>query len=360
MRINPAIFLGRTKDVAVTRDFKANTDIDPISLELPGYYTEILLKFLLNVTAVSTPSPETDWQAKVIKSLKIEPTNVAPFLELDDGRELYYEDFIRAEGSLYVPDLPSAVGETKNVGWQLPVHFGDEYRETYDISDVIATRGLNNLCFKMKWGDASDVGTGYAINSGKIELSIAYVVLQPGISEVQGFPGRAAPPRVARPTIWQPQWHIHRIRDLVSETDTLSFRENFLNGFFLREVLMMVFSNYRKEAEDLRDNVVTELQIANKEGKDFYTKDWQGLELENMRDFHLSEPLVGVAWLDLKEIFHKTAAGLYLVNANDLQWKLTIDNVSDENKADIILVYRTHYPIDAKADVIGAPVLQPG
>lgn len=359
MRINPAIFLGRTKDVAITRKWEANTDIDPISLELPGYYCEILLKFLLNVSAVSTPTPETDWQAKVIKSLKIEPTNVAPFLELDDGRQLYYEDFIRAEGSLYVPDLPSAVGETKDVEWQLPIHFGDEYSEAYDISDVIATRGLNNLSFKMRWGSALDLDSGgnYIINSGKVELSIAYVVLQPGISEVQGFPGRAAPPRVARPTIWQPQWHIDKFLDITTPRPSLGYKKNFLNGFFLREVLIMVLKNNVR-----MDRVLRKLQIANKEGKDFYTKDWEGIELENMRDFHLSEPLVGVAWLDLKEIFHKTAAGLYLVNANDLQWKLTIENVSDAegNAADIILVYRTHYPIDAKAEIKGAPVLQPG
>lgn len=359
MKINPALLLGRTKKEVITRPFEANQEIDPIPLTLPGYHTQYLAKVSLYVRAGSTPDPHTDWPGHIIKSLKIEPTNVAPFLELDDGRELYYEDYIRAEGSLYTPDLPEK-NEAKWVKFQLPIHPGDEYREDYDVSDVIATRGLTNLSFKMKWGNGDDLGTGYEIEEAddagvksKVELEICYVVLQPGILETQAFPGRALPGRAPRPSFWQPQWHVHRIRDITSTHDTLSLRENFLNGFFLREVLMMVA---RKENDDLVlvDNIVTELQIANKEGKDFLTKDWEGLENDNMRDFRLpAPPLVGVAWIDLKEIFHRTAAGIYLANANDLQWKFTIENVSLTNPGTIILVYRTHDSVPSRTDVKG-------
>jgi len=356
MKINPALLLGRTKKEVITRAFEANQEINPIPLTLPGYHAQYLVKVSLYVRAGSTPSPHADYPGHIIKSLKVEPTNVAPFLELDDGRELYYEDYIRAEGSLYTPGLPEA-NEAKWVKFQFPIHPGDEYREDYDISDVIAARGLTNLSFKMKWGSEDDLGEGYTIEAAddagvksKIELEICYVVLQPGILETQAFPGRALPGRTPRPSFWQPQWHVHRVRDITSTYDTLSLRENFLNGFFLREVLMMVVRN---ETDDLVDNIVTELQIANKEGKDFLTKDWQGLENDNMRDFHLSAPLTGVAWIDLKEIFHRTAAGIYLASAADLQWKFTIENVSLANPGTIILVYRTHDLADARTDVKG-------
>lgn len=355
MKINPALLLGRTKKEVITRPFEADTEIDPIPLTLPGYHTQYLAKVSLYVRAGSTPDPHADYPGHIIKSLKIEPTNVAPFLELDDGRELYYEDYIRAEGSLYVPDLPEA-NEAKWVKFQLPIHPGDEYREDYDISDIIAARGLTNLSFKMKWGSEDDLGTGYEIEAAddagvksKIELEICYVALQPGILETQAFPGRALPGRAPRPSFWQPQWHVARIRNITSTYDTLSLRENFLNGFFLREVLMMVLD----DTDALVDNIVTELQIANKEGKDFLTKDWTGLENDNMRDFRLSAPLAGVAWIDLKEIFHRSAAGIYLASADDLQWKFTIENVSLASPGTIVLVYRTHDSVTSRTDVKG-------
>ena len=356
MKINPALLLGRTKREVITRAFDSNNDIDPIPLTLPGYYTRVTAKFFLYVTAGSTPLPDADYPGQIMRSLKIEPTNERPFCELDDGRQLYYEDFIRAEGSLYKEALPEA-GESKWVRWHLPVHFGDEYKEDYDISDVIAKRGLSNLAFKMKWGTASDLGTGYQIaaadangKKSRVELEICYVVLQPGIRETQAFPGTVPlPGRVRAPSFWQPQWHVDKELQITATHDSLSFKKKFLNGFFLREAVMMVLD----DTDALRDDIVTELQIADKEGKDFFTKEWMGLETDNMRDFHLSAPLVGVVWIDFKKIFHKTAAGIYLASADDLNWKFTIENVSLAHPANIVVVYRTHYRVASRSDVVG-------
>ncbi len=356
MRINPALLLGRTKREVITRAFDANNDIDPIPLTLPGYYTRVTAKLFLYVTAGSTPSPDADYPGQIMRSVKIEPTNVAPFCELDDGRQLYYEDFIRAEGSLYKEALPSA-GETKWVRWHLPIHFGDEYKEDYDISDVIAKRGLSNLAFKMKWGNEGDLGTGYTIaaadangKKSRVELEICYVVLQPGIRETLAFPGTVPlPGRVRTPSFWQPQWHVDKELQITATHDSLSFKKKFLNGFFLREAVMMVLD----DTDTLRDDIVTELQIADKEGKDFFTKEWMGLETDNMRDFHLSTPLVGVVWIDFKKIFHKTAVGIYLASADDLNWKFTIENVSIAHPASIVVVYRTHYRVASRSDVVG-------
>lgn len=356
MRINPALLLGRTKREVITRAFDANNDIDPIPLTLPGYYTRVTAKFFLYVTAGSTPSPDADYPGEIMKSGKIEPTNVAPFYEMDDGRQLYYEDFIRAEGSLYKEALPSA-GQSKWVRWHLPIHFGDEYKEDYDISDIIATRGLSNLAFKMKWGTEDDLGTGYTIaaadangKKSRVELEICYVVLHAGIREIQAFPGMVPlPGRVRAPSFWQPHWHVDREPQITATRDSLSFKKKFLNGFFLREAIMMVLD----DTDTLRDDIVTELQIADKEGKDFFTKELMGLETDNMRDFHLSTPLVGVVWIDFKKIFHKTAAGIYLASADDLNWKFTIENVSVDHPASIVIVYRTHERAPSRSDVVG-------
>jgi len=348
--INPALFLAKTKKVSVTRSFVASTAVDPIDLELPGYYLDIVVKFLLNVTGGSTVSPATDWHAAVIKNLEIEASNAKPYLEHDDGRYLRYENWLRSHGAVNIPDLPDADEEDLDVKWQIHIHPGDNFLDPFDISDVIATRGLSNLVFKLTWGAASDLGTGYTINSGTVELIINYVVLQPNISEQRAFPGMTAlPGRVAVPSFWQPQWRIVKFRNINTTYANLGFEENFLNGFFLKEVLMLV-----KDVDgDLVNNVVTEVQITNKEGFEYFDKDFTDILDDNMRDYELTSALTGVVLLDLRDIFQKTKAGLYLANAQDLKWHFTIDNVDTDTGAEVVLVYRTHYRTTSRADVIG-------
>jgi len=347
--INPALFLAKTKKVSVTRNFEENTAVDPINLELPGYYCDILVKFLLNVTAGSSVSPATDWHAEVIKNLEIEASNQKPYLEHDDGRYLRYENWLKSHGTVNIPDLPEADEEEVDLRWQIHVHPGDNFLDPFNISDVIAKRGLSNLVFKLTWGDDDDLGTGYTINSGRVELIINYVVLQPGISEVRAFPGTAVPGRVAVPSFWQPQWRIVKFRNINTTYDNLGYEENFLNGFFLREVLMLV-----KDVDgDLVNNVVTEVQITDKEGFEYFNKDFTDILEDNMRDFELTDRLTGVVLLDLREIFQKTKAGLYLASAENLKWHFTIENVTTTTGAEVVLVYRTHFRENSLAKVIG-------
>lgn len=347
--INPALFLAKTKKVSVTRSFVENTAVDPISLELPGYYCDIVVKFLLNITCGSSVSPATDWHAAVIKNLEIEASNAKPYLEHDDGRYLRYENWLRSHGAVNIPDLPDADDEEVDVKWQIHIHPGDKFLDPFDISDVIATRGLSNLVFKLTWGDKDDLGTGYTINSGTVELVINYVVLQPGISEVRAFPGTALPGRTPLPSFWQPQWRIVKIRNINTTYSNLGFEENFLNGFFLREVLMLV-----KDVDgDLANNIVTEVQITNKEGFEYFDKDFEDILNDNMREYELTGALTGVVLLDLRDIFQKTKAGLYLANAQDLKWHFTIENVATDTGAEVVLVYRTHYRTNSLAKIIG-------
>lgn len=347
--INPALLLAKTKKVAITRKWEAATEIDPIALELPGYYCDMLLKFSLVLDTGSTVSPATDWDAKIVQDLVVKPTNLKPFLELDDARQLKYENFLRAHGALYIPDLPAENLEDQPVAWQYHIHPGDSFLDRYDISDIIATRGLSNLSFSMRWGSDSDLGTGYIIKSGKVELVISYAVLQPGITELRTFPGMPAlAGRVAIPSFWQPQWRVVRFPEIKAEYKSLTYEKDFLNGFFLREVLMM----FLDKTNAFRDDLVTQLQITDKEGYEYFIKDLTELELENMEDFELTSPLVGIAWIDLKKVFQKTRAGLYIAKAEDLKWHFTI-NASETDPATIVLVHRTHFRTGARADVVG-------
>jgi len=348
MRANPNYFIARTKEIPGIRTYQADTDINPIPLDLRGYYTELLIKLTLDVETGSSPSTAPLWYANLLNSIKIEPSNSAPFISLDDGRYLYYEDYLRSEGSLDIPELPGA-NLRQTITWQLPVHFGDEYRNEHDVSDVIPTRGLNDLRFRMRWGSASDLGTGYTIHSGSVELEVSYVTLQPGVRESQAFPGIPFPGKTRLPCLWRPHWHTQQIRDIQIAYSGFGLKESLPQKLYLREVLILVLD----DTDSLVDTILTELQIRDRGGSDFLTKSWIGLERENMRDFRLPSRLIGVGWVDLKRLFQTGPAGHYLSKQGDFDWNLTIQNVSLANRARVVFVYRTHKAIKSRHDIIG-------
>jgi len=345
--INPALLLARTKKEAITRNWAAGVEIDPIPLELPGYYNDILLKLSLKLDTGSTVDPATDWDAKVFKNLQIKASNLKPYLDLEDARYLKYENHLRAHGALHIPDLPDANLEDQEVKFQYHIHPGDNFLDKTDITDVIARRGLNNLALRLTWGENSDLGTGYEIQSGKVEVVTSYVVLQSGIRETQVFPGMALPGMVARPSFFQPQWRVEEFGP-IKVKKTFGYVQNFMNGFLLREVLLIVLD----KNGDFRDDLVTQIRIADKEGFDFWTKDLEELELENMQEFELSEPLTGIAWSNLKDIWQKTRAGVYFAHGEDMKWNFTTECTEDDY-AYIVLVYRTHWRTGSRADVVG-------
>lgn len=348
--INPTLLLARTKKEAITRNFSAGVEIDPIPLELPGYYCDLLLRFNLILDTNSTVIPATDWDAKIFKDLWIKSSNERPYLDLSDARYLKYLNYLRAHGALHIPDLPAANLEDQEVKWQYHIHPGDNFLDKKDITDVIARRGLNNLALRLTWGENSDLGTGYTIKAGsKVEVVTSYVVLQPGIRETQAFPGMALPGRVARPSFFQPQWRIDKFGPIEDTHENYGYVKNFMNGFLLREVLLIVLDATTLEP---RDDLVTQIRIANKEGFDFWTKDLEELELENMQEFELASPLTGIAWINLKDIWQKTRAGVYFASAEDMKWNFTTECTSTD-KAYIVLVYRTHWLTDSRADVVG-------
>lgn len=346
--INPALLLGKTKKVTITRSYSSGANIDPIPLSLPGYYPDIIVKILLNVTAGSSVSPATDFWAAVFQNMKIEASNLKPYFEADDGRYLHYENRLFSHDSITLPTLPAA-SATADVRWQYHIHPGDNWLDKFDITDIIATRGLSGLCFKGQWGTNASLGTGYTINSGEIELIINYVILQPNVTEVRAFPGTALPGATPIPSFWQPQWRYVKFRNINTVYPALSFEEDFLSGFFLRDVFLFV----EDSTSALVNTILTSLQITDKEGYEFFNKDFTDILEDNMRDFELTSRLTGVIYLDLRDIFQKTRSGLYLADAKDVLWNFTIANVAVGTPAEITLWYRTHWRTKSRTDVVG-------
>lgn len=350
--IDPKIFLGKEKPIIKTEAFVADGRAQ-LFLNLPGYYNEVLLKLDLEIEAGSSPSEDTYPLARLIKRLEIQADNSIPFLEIPTpyaGMFLQILDQIMLKGSLSIPSLPEA-GETETVSYQIPFHCGDHFTEHWDISDVIATRGLSNLVLTATFGSASDLGSGYVINSGTLSAEIEYVLLQPGVTEQKAFapkgwyPGQlnAAGRRIV-PAFWQPGTKVH-IADYPAGTAIGEKTVNFLNGFWLKDVLVLVFDS----TGALREDVVSRVKIETKDGIELFNKTFRTIELDNMRDFNYYTPLTGVAYVNLRKVFEVGRSGKKLVNAGDVLWKLTLD----EANSTVVFAYRIHTPAEALARIVG-------
>lgn len=352
MALDKRIFLGKTKPIVKIEDFEASGR-SQILLNLPGYYTELLLKIDLSITAGSTPSADTYPLARLIKALEIQADNSRPFLEFPTpyaGMLLEIFDQIMLKGSLYIPSLPSA-GETTTVSYQIPYHCGDDFLEKWDTADVIATRGLSNLVLTVNWGAASDLGDDYIINSGTIQAVINYLLLQPGVTEQRAFAPRGWSPgqlnargRRIVPAFWQPGTKVQEV-NYPTGTALGEKTVNFLNGFFLRDVLFLVFDS----TGALREDVITRIKIETKDGIELFNKTFREIELDNMRTHNYYTPLTGVGYIDLRELLETPKTGRKLVEADDLQWKLTLA----EANSTVVFMYRIHHPAEALSRIAG-------
>ncbi|MQY69692.1 MAG: hypothetical protein GH145_02365 [Firmicutes bacterium] len=354
MILDKSIFLGKSKPIVKTEDFEADGR-SQILLNLPGYYNEILLKIDLEIQASDSPEAEADTYplARVIKALEIQADNSRPFLELPTpyaGMLLEIFDQIMLKGSLYVPSLPDA-GETATVSYQIPYHCGDDFLEKWDTSDVIAKRGLSNLVLTVNWGAASDLGDNYIINSGTIQAVVNYILLQPGVTEQRAFapkgwvPGQlnARGKRIV-PAFWQPGTKVAEV-NYPTGTALGEKTVNFLNGFFLRDVLFLVFDS----TGALREDVISRVKIETKDGIELFNATFREIMLDNMRDHNYYTPLTGVGYIDLRELLETPKTGRKLVEADDLQWKLTLA----EANSTVVFMYRIHHPAEALAKIAG-------
>jgi len=358
--LDPKIFLSQTRPIITTDPFRANGK-SQIRLDLPGYYCEILLEAIFRVAATYEEESHLypDGISRIMKSLKIQADNSDPFIDLPDpyaGRELWKSDYIRAEGSLALPTMPGA-DEEDDIVLRLPIHGGDFYKNRYDSSEVIARRELSNLALTVTWGTETDIGIGYTIDADHsyLKATVSYLLLQPGISEQKAFapkgwyPGQIVNGVRIIPSFWQPGTKEAKFQN-INASGTLT--KNFLNGFYLKDVMMLVFDS----TNVLREDIVTQVKIKTKYGREIFTDTFLNIEAENMRTSHLSSVLTGVLWIDLRDIFSTPRSGVRIADSDDLQWEFEISStagVSTSTPATIILLYRTHASARARTDIIG-------
>lgn len=228
--------------VPVKIPFEANT---PKELDLPtdGFITHIDLKMKLNVTtdATSGGTPNEDALARILKRVEVY-SGEKWFYACRDGRFIKYNNFYEY-GDVSEDALPTAAGVTQDVLALYRIHLGLEYSDNFDPTVVIPAEELNDLKMSVLWGAASDLGSGYTINSGEIEVILYRLLLESGEKPEDIFIEGYVEPRSN--VIDAP------IDDVVSD---LGFQKNLPIGNVIRRIwLLIVDSNDNKSNTDVTE-----------------------------------------------------------------------------------------------------------
>jgi len=305
-----------------------------IDVNLTGYVTQIDVDITLNVTAATTVTPKSDDQAlRIIKSLKFTASNVAKdFISFRDGREAYWLSYLKSQGQAHADSLPSA-GSTDDVNIQFSLHPGSNFGNLYDLSRVIPLRGLSNVQMQITWGSASDLGTGYTVNSGSMAITVYHVVLEKGESEKDAFKGldHLMVPR-----------YIPVEYSIDATYSSFGFSKNIPTGAYIRDVMLIVL-----DSSDLRSNSdVSAVQISTNTGETrFKQLDWVRW-LRNVRQrLYLPSALTGVGIIFFKDITGKDY-GLDMVGASLGDWTIDFTTAASGGKIKAVYEAADLVPID--------------
>ncbi len=161
--------------IASKISFVANSSAQ---LELPkaGYITDILMKLKLNVTGAAMVVEAEDAIFRLIKSAVIKASGTHNYLDVVDGRQIKFMNAFQYTESLLENSLPAA-STTADVVAMIPIHLGLDPTNLFDKSIIIPAHDMSNPIIQINWGAESDLGTGYTINSGEIELTIHQILI---------------------------------------------------------------------------------------------------------------------------------------------------------------------------------------
>jgi len=153
------------------------------SIDVPksGYITELNFLFNIRVTAAAGAVANEDPIARLINAARITASGAKNYFDISDGRQWYYWQFFNYEGQISGDALPDA-GSSSDVTLALKVHWGlSPYVDT-DRTIILPSPELQNIKIELDWGSASNLGTGYTINTAnsKADVSVTELALEAG------------------------------------------------------------------------------------------------------------------------------------------------------------------------------------
>jgi len=245
------------------------------TLDLPkAVITEIDLKVKLNVTAGTSVTANADAPYTVLKNINVVKGGKYPIQAT--GFLLYAKNYYEYRGKIKTDTLPSA-GNTKDVVFELVIHPGYFPERKDDTSVVIDAR--DGMQIQVLWGSDSDLGSGYTINSGEIEVTVWKL--------------RSVPR-----TIKEPAWEIPTKNIDQTYTD-LGLEVELPEGKRIPKAVIVV----RDSDGNRSDSVVTELGLVDKRGArtEIHRVSYLAQQYDDMRRYSV-DPLTGVIIFDALEI----------------------------------------------------------
>jgi hypothetical protein len=282
-------------------------------LDIPesGYITEILCLSKISVTAGTSVSAAEDALARLINAMQITAAGGKNYYDITDGRQGLYREYMRRQGQIQIDSLPSA-GNSSTCRMLLVIHPGLNPYDAFDRSIVIPAAELSNLKHKVTWGYASNLGTGYTINSGTMSLTVNEVVLEAGEKREDVWPQG----------INVPMFEAREIA-ITATASNLGKTDDVPVGNMLNSVLVMVLNN----AGNRTDVNVSDVGIKfPKQVRVPFQNKWYELKARMRAYYNLPSDLTGLALIPLSWV-SKRAVGLDLTAAmaGDVKLGFTID-----------------------------------
>ena len=146
------------------------------TLKLPEYpgitQIDLLVKLNISTDATNGGTPAADAPWSILKNIQIVKGGKYPIQAT--GWLLHVKNYYEHGGYIRADSLPTAAGATADVYFELVIHPG-YYPERKDDLTVGINAADEETYLQVLWGDASDLGTGYTINSGEIVVTVWHV-----------------------------------------------------------------------------------------------------------------------------------------------------------------------------------------
>jgi len=303
--------------------YEPNT-IKTLAIPTLGYITRLELDLELEVTTDSSNggTPAEDALARIVKSLRVEVPGGKPYFAVADGRLLKYLNYLEF-GRVEEEPLPTAAGVTAKVRAKYYVSLGFEPEDPFDPTVVIPATKLNDLQMVVAWGNDSDLGTGYTVNSGKVKVTVRRIELEEDEEETDIWPEGLNTPTFSSETL-----------DVNSVVSDLGLQTNIPVGNVIRDILILQLDS----ADNRTDDIVSEVGLVIPATKETpFKMEWKALKISTAKDYGLEAPVKGLAAIDLADVTG-IPVGLDTSLMSPGEWKLGFTTVATGGK--LVLLYR--------------------
>ena len=304
----------KTETIVKSAPFTAGKT-ETIPIRLAGYITEVVFRIGLNVTQTSGAAAVIDGILRMIDGLKFTASNVLDWYTIRDGREGFYLDYLKSQGSPYASELDLAAGAVaaRDVELQFVFHPGIMPGNPFDLTRCIPLRGKSNVQVEVTWGTVlDDLGAGYSIDadaSDGLSAEVSRLILEPGETEKAAF---APSDHMFVPRLLPVTYPID------AEYGAFGFSQDVLTGAYIRDAMFLVMD----ENEDRSSDEIDEFRVRNNKGELYNVRrSWIGFEREIKRRFYLPAVKSGLALIDFRGVRGKDY-GLNMVQASKGDWMI--------------------------------------